>query len=108
MLQNWRDVQFALQARATRYGVHPDSEAGGPFIKVNRLDLAKYGARPHLSRVLRDYMLYFEHNNHALKQPDKEASHQNSADLQLPTMKANQGVVRTRSWPDSTAVFPDK
>lgn len=31
---------------------------GGPFIMVDRLDLRKYAARPHLARVLCDYILY--------------------------------------------------
>jgi tetratricopeptide repeat protein 8 len=31
---------------------------GGPFIAAERLDLRKYAARPHLARVLCDYILY--------------------------------------------------
>lgn len=38
------------------------SEAGGPFINVDRLDLRKYAARTSLSRVLCDYLIYSEHN----------------------------------------------
>jgi tetratricopeptide repeat protein 8 len=30
----------------------------GPFIAADRLDLRKYAARPHLARVLCDYILY--------------------------------------------------
>lgn len=77
-------VHYNLLCRLVRLGTASIlTQAGGPFINVNRLDLAKYAARPHLSRVLCDYMLYFEHNtkkamelcNHALKQPGKEAPH---------------------------------
>ncbi|WIA20159.1 hypothetical protein OEZ85_006009 [Tetradesmus obliquus] len=35
---------------------------GGPFIAAERLDLRKYAARPHLARVLCDYILYVDHN----------------------------------------------
>jgi hypothetical protein len=35
---------------------------GGPFIDAGRLDLAKYGARPLLARVLCDYIMYVDHN----------------------------------------------
>eukprot|EP00873_Tetraselmis_striata_P007905 jgi/Tetstr1/428169/TSEL_018220.t1 len=38
------------------------SEASGPFINVDRLDLAKYAKRPMLARVLCDYILYHDHN----------------------------------------------
>ncbi|KOO34701.1 trp protein for ciliary function [Chrysochromulina tobinii] len=38
------------------------SEAGGPFIRVERLDLKKYAARPELAKVLFDYILYHDHN----------------------------------------------
>ena len=38
------------------------SDRGGPFINVDRLDLKKYAARPALSRVLCDYLLYHDHN----------------------------------------------
>lgn len=38
------------------------SEAGGPFINVDRLDLRKYAARPALARTLFDYILYHDHN----------------------------------------------
>ena len=38
------------------------SDRGGPFINVERLDLSRYAARPALSRVLCDYLLYHDHN----------------------------------------------
>ena len=38
------------------------SEAGGPFINVERLDLQKYAQRPLLARVLCDYIIYNDHN----------------------------------------------
>ncbi|MEW5311240.1 MAG: hypothetical protein WDW38_002972 [Sanguina aurantia] len=38
------------------------SEAGGPFIDVERLDLRKYSTRPLLARVLCDYIIYTDHN----------------------------------------------
>jgi hypothetical protein len=38
------------------------SEASGPFINVDKLDLAKYAKRPMLARVLCDYILYHDHN----------------------------------------------
>ena len=34
------------------------SESGGPFIRVDRLDLKKYASRPELAKVLFDYILY--------------------------------------------------
>jgi len=38
------------------------SESGGPFIRVERLDLKKYAQRPELAKVLFDYILYHDHN----------------------------------------------
>ena len=38
------------------------SESGGPFIRVDRLDLKKYASRPELAKVLFDYILYHDHN----------------------------------------------
>jgi len=38
------------------------SESNGPFIRVERLDLKKYAARPELAKVLFDYTLYHDHN----------------------------------------------
>jgi len=38
------------------------SEAGGPFINVDKLDLRKYASRPALARALCDYILYHDHN----------------------------------------------
>ena len=38
------------------------SEAGGPFINVDRLDLRKYAARPALAKALFEYILYHDHN----------------------------------------------
>lgn len=38
------------------------SEAGGPFINVDRLDLRKYAARPALAKALFEYVLYHDHN----------------------------------------------
>jgi len=38
------------------------SEAGGPFIRAERLDLKKYAQRPELAKVLFDYILYHDHN----------------------------------------------
>lgn len=38
------------------------SDNGGPFIRVERLDLKKYAARPELAKVLFDYILYHDHN----------------------------------------------
>ena len=38
------------------------SDLGGPFIRVDRLDLKKYAARPELAKVLFDYILYHDHN----------------------------------------------
>mmetsp|Transcript_29953 Transcript_29953/g.97554 ORF Transcript_29953/g.97554 Transcript_29953/m.97554 type:complete len:510 (+) Transcript_29953:54-1583(+) len=38
------------------------SEAGGPFINVDKLDLRKYAARPALARVLCDYIVYHDRN----------------------------------------------
>jgi len=38
------------------------SEANGPFINVDRLDLRKYAARPSLAKALFDYILYHDHN----------------------------------------------
>lgn len=38
------------------------TQPGGPFLVTERLDLRKYGARPHLARVLCDYILYSDHN----------------------------------------------
>jgi tetratricopeptide repeat protein 8 len=38
------------------------SEAGGPFINVDRLDLRKYASRPTLARALCDYIIYNDHN----------------------------------------------
>lgn len=37
------------------------SQAGGPFIDIDRLDLRKYAHRPLLAKALLDYMLYCEH-----------------------------------------------
>lgn len=37
------------------------SQAGGPFIDVERLDLRKYAHRPLLARALMEYILYHEH-----------------------------------------------
>ena len=33
------------------------SESGGPFIRVDRLDLKKYASRPELAKVLFDFLL---------------------------------------------------
>ncbi|CAG9463813.1 unnamed protein product [Pedinophyceae sp. YPF-701] len=38
------------------------TQPGGMFIDVERLNLAKYASRPHLSRALCDYILYHERN----------------------------------------------
>ena len=38
------------------------SESGGPFIRVDKLDLKKYASRPELARALFDYILYHDHN----------------------------------------------
>ncbi len=38
------------------------SESGGPFIRVDRLDLRKYSMIPELAKVLFDYILYHDHN----------------------------------------------
>lgn len=38
------------------------SQAGGPFIDVQRLNMEKYAQRKHLARVLCDYLVYNEHN----------------------------------------------
>ena len=38
------------------------SDGGGPFIRVDRLDLKKYAARPELAKVLFDYILYHDHS----------------------------------------------
>jgi tetratricopeptide repeat protein 8 len=38
------------------------SDSGGPFIRVDRLDLKKYASRPELAKVLFDYILYHDHN----------------------------------------------
>ena len=38
------------------------SEAGGPFINVDRLDLRKYAARPALAKALFEYVLHHDHN----------------------------------------------
>eukprot|EP01062_Namystynia_karyoxenos_P073916 TRINITY_DN7072_c0_g1_i1.p1 TRINITY_DN7072_c0_g1~~TRINITY_DN7072_c0_g1_i1.p1 ORF type:complete len:543 (+),score=208.66 TRINITY_DN7072_c0_g1_i1:87-1631(+) len=38
------------------------SEPGGPFIKADRLDMAKYAQRPPLAKVLCDFVLYHDHN----------------------------------------------
>lgn len=38
------------------------SQGDGAFLNVDRLDLRKYAARPHLSRALCDYILYHDHN----------------------------------------------
>jgi hypothetical protein len=38
------------------------SQPGGPFINVEKLDMEKYAGRPHLARVLCDYILYHENN----------------------------------------------
>ena len=38
------------------------TQPGGAFIDVERLDLEKYSQRPHLARVLCDYILYNDHN----------------------------------------------
>ena len=35
---------------------------GGPFINADKLPLAKYAARPSLSKVLCNYLLYVDHN----------------------------------------------
>ena len=37
-------------------------EAGGPFIAVDRLNLKNYANHPELSKVLFDYILYYDHN----------------------------------------------
>ena len=39
-----------------------ERESGGPFIRVDRLDLKKYASRPELAKVLFDYILYYDHN----------------------------------------------
>eukprot|EP00965_Chrysotila_dentata_P082017 2706856-Pleurochrysis_carterae.AAC.2 len=38
------------------------SEAGGPFINIDKLDLRKYAARPALAKALFDYIFYHDHN----------------------------------------------
>ena len=38
------------------------SEAGGPFINVEKLDLTKYAKRQDLAKLLCDYLLYHDHN----------------------------------------------
>lgn len=38
------------------------SEAGGPFINAEKLDLKKYAQRQPLAKVLCDYILYHDHN----------------------------------------------
>ena len=58
------------------------SESGGPFIRVDRLDLKKYAQRPELAKVLFDYILYHGHNprkalelaNHATQLAQFEAT----------------------------------
>ena len=38
------------------------SEPGGPFINIDRMDLKKYAQRPPLAKALCDYLLYVDHN----------------------------------------------
>lgn len=38
------------------------SQAGGPFINVDKLNMDKYAKRPHLAHVLCDFLLYNESN----------------------------------------------
>jgi hypothetical protein len=49
-----RHARFVRLGTATLAAAGP----GGPFIAAERLDLRKYAARPHLARVLCDYILY--------------------------------------------------
>lgn len=36
----------------------PAPESGGPFIDANKLDFKKYSQRPHLAKVLADFIIY--------------------------------------------------
>lgn len=38
------------------------SEAGGPFINAERLDMKKYAQRPAMAKALVEYLLYHDHN----------------------------------------------
>jgi tetratricopeptide repeat protein 8 len=38
------------------------TESGGPFIDANKLDFKKYSQRPHLAKVLADFIIYHDHN----------------------------------------------
>lgn len=55
-------VMTAL-GRAVRLGTASLlSEAGGPFIQADKLDLRKYVQRPALARALLDYLIHVDHN----------------------------------------------
>jgi tetratricopeptide repeat protein 8 len=38
------------------------SQAGGPFINVDRLDLKKFATKPAIAKALCDYIMYVDHN----------------------------------------------
>lgn len=57
---SWLIVACPQFCRFVRLGTASLAAAaeGGPFIVAEKLDLRKYAARPHLARVLCDYILY--------------------------------------------------